>query len=111
MVAVCAAAVDGQQDQWEVAASAVTAGDPSRLANDCVASEVNGLLERALAWHEEHPGQNPDIEFPVVAGQTQCGKQAGSLTEVPQETEEPTVTEVPQETEVAPEPEPPGSEG
>jgi hypothetical protein len=44
MVAVCAAAIEGRQDQWEVAEKAFAAGDASSLADDCLAKKVTGLL-------------------------------------------------------------------
>jgi hypothetical protein len=62
MVAVCEAAVDGRQDRWEVAA-ALAAADPSSLANDCLAAVVKDLLDRAMTWHQRHPGHKPVVRF------------------------------------------------
>lgn len=77
MVAVCRAAVEGQQDQWEEVA-AFAGADPSVLANDCLAPLVSDLLQRALDWHARHPGQTPDVELVQVAGQTECGAQSAA---------------------------------
>ncbi|MPZ74713.1 MAG: hypothetical protein GEU74_16120 [Nitriliruptorales bacterium] len=75
MVAVCAAAVDGQQEQWDEVA-ALAGADPSTLANDCLAEQVSALIDRALDWHERNPDQSPDVQFVRVAGQTNCGAQS-----------------------------------
>jgi hypothetical protein len=75
MVAVCRAAVEGRQDQWEVAAG-LAAADPSSLADDCLAGVVKDLLDRALAWHRDHPGAKPAVRFQRLAGETECGRQA-----------------------------------
>jgi hypothetical protein len=79
MVAVCQAAVEGRQDRWGVAAG-LTAADPSSLANDCLAALVKDLLDRALAWHERHPGAKPQVRFQRLTGETECGRQASSET-------------------------------
>jgi hypothetical protein len=77
MVAVCQAAVEGRQDRWEAAKTAAGA-DPSKLANDCLAAVVKDLLDRALAWHERHPGAKPTVRFQRLTGQTECGRQDSS---------------------------------
>ena len=77
MVAVCQAAVEGRQDRWE-AAKAGAGADPSKLANDCLAAVVKDLLDRALAWHERHPGAKPTVRFQRLTGQTECGRQDSS---------------------------------
>jgi hypothetical protein len=98
MVAVCAAAVEGRQDQWEVAARALAAGEASSLANDCLADEVKDLLERALAWHQRHPGRKPAVQLQEVGGKsgerkTDCGKNAPPTETEPTDTVPPTETE------------------
>jgi hypothetical protein len=75
MAAVCQAAVEGRQDQWSVAADLAKGADPSTLANDCLAALVTDLLQRALAWHERHPGARPTVRFQRLTGQTDCGRQ------------------------------------
>ena len=85
MVAVCAAAIEGRQDQWEMAEKAFAAGDASSLADDCLAKKVTGLLERALAWHQRHPGRKPLVQFQRVTGnkgerKTDCGKKETTTT-------------------------------
>ena len=77
MVAVCQAAVEGRQDRWE-AAKAAAGADPSKLANDCLAAVVKDLLDRALSWHERHPGAKPTVRFQRLTGQTECGRQDSS---------------------------------
>ena len=73
MAAVCAAAIEGQQDQWEVAEAAFSAADPSTLANDCLAPVVLDLLTRALDWHRRNPGKDPEVHFNRLADTTECG--------------------------------------
>ena len=77
MLAVCQAAVEGRQDRWE-AAKAAAGADPSTLANDCLATVVKDLLDRALAWHERNPGAKPTVRFQRLTGQTDCGSQDSS---------------------------------
>ena len=61
-VAVCRAAVDGEQSQWSVASEAFAdRGDgvligPASCVDDTIASMVSTLLD----WHETHPGRQPD---------------------------------------------------
>lgn len=78
MSAVCDAAIEGQQDQWEVAEAAFSSADPSTLANDCLAPVVQDMLVRALDWHRRNPGENPEIQFNRVADTTECGAPADS---------------------------------
>lgn len=101
MVAVCAAAVDGRQDQWQVAEQALASADPSPLIVDtdpstvCVAAVIEDLLARALDWHKRNPGEQPSVRFPPVADKTECGKQqAGETT--PEEDESPETEETPE---------------
>ena len=75
MAAVCAAAIEGDQGQWEVAEAALAAADPSTLANDCLASVVEDLLRRAIEWHNRNPGKTPEVRFNRVADTTECGAQ------------------------------------
>jgi hypothetical protein len=83
MVAVCRAAVEGRQDQWSVAAEVANTASPSTLANDCLAAPVKDLLDRALGWHERHPGAKPTVRFQRLSGQTDCGRldSSGESTE------------------------------
>ena len=76
-VAVCRAAVDGDQSQWSVASGAFAdRGDgvvigPASCVDDTIASMVSTLLE----WHEKHPGRQPDLTFPrTVDGRTACSR-------------------------------------
>lgn len=103
MVALRAAAFDGREDQWEVA-EALSGADSASLANDCLADVVKDLIDRALAWHDEHPGRTPAVKFQRVQGKTECGEQAED-EEFPPETEEPSpeTEKPPPETESPPE--------
>jgi hypothetical protein len=78
MVAVCAAANEGQQDQWSVAEARAGANpsaiDTSAIGDDCLGKAVAELLNRALVWHREHPEQTPDVQIQRVEGRTECGK-------------------------------------
>jgi hypothetical protein len=86
MAAVCAAAVDGDQRQWEVAAAAYSSSDSSSLGNDCLAGVVKGVLDRALAWHQGHPSGKPEVRFERVDGQTECGAAASTDATEPTDT-------------------------
>jgi hypothetical protein len=79
MVALCFAAVEGRDGQWEVVKDKV---DGQGSGDECLDKEVRGLLGRAIAWHERHPDDKPDLQFPraradVPTGKriTSCGKQ------------------------------------
>jgi hypothetical protein len=87
MVALCAAAVDGRVDQWDVVEEFAGA-DSTSLANDCLADVVKDLFDRALAWHEDNPGETPVVQFWRVPDRTECGAQ-GQDGEPPPDTEEP----------------------
>jgi hypothetical protein len=76
-VAVCRAAVDGEQSQWSVASEAFAdRGDgvligPASCVDDTIASMVSTLLD----WHQTHPGRQPDLTFPRTAdGRTACSR-------------------------------------
>ena len=106
MVALCFAAVEGQQDRWDELAQ-VADGDPSTLANDCLAPLVSDLIWRALAWHQQNPGENPEVQFNRVEGQTNCGERSAEQngTNGESETEPTQETEDPDESEASPAPE------
>jgi hypothetical protein len=102
MVAVCAAAIEGQQDQWSVAEGHAGA-DLSGIGDDCLGAAVKELLDRALAWHKQHPGRTPVVQIQRVEGRTECGKRYPP-DEPPPTTEEPppTTEEPPPTTEEPP---------
>jgi hypothetical protein len=101
MAAVCAAAVEGRQDQWDVAAGLARA-DGSGFGNDCLAGIVADLIDRALRWHQRYPGSTPKVRFETVAEQTECGKkdnaETGPDTGGPTDTDAPTDTGGPTDT-------------
>ena len=78
MVAVCEAAIEGEQDQWSVAEARAgtnpSAIDTSAIGDDCLGDAIAGLLNRALVWHREHPEQTPDVQDERVEGRTECGE-------------------------------------
>ena len=78
MVAVCEAAIEGEQDQWSVAEARAGANpsriDTSAIGDDCLGDAIAGLLNRALVWHREHPEQTPDVQDERVEGRTECGE-------------------------------------
>jgi hypothetical protein len=78
MVAVCQAAIEGQQDQWSVAEEQAGANpsaiDTSAIGDDCLGQAIAELLNRALVWHREHPEQTPDVQIKRVEGRTECGE-------------------------------------
>ena len=77
MLAVCQAAVEGQTDKWSTAES-LAGADPSALGNDCVAPLVQGAVERALTWHQDHPDVSPTVQMQRSGDQTTCGAAAAS---------------------------------
>jgi hypothetical protein len=89
MVAVCRAAVEGSEGQWAIAQD-ILSTDPEPWGHPCLGPLVADVMERALAWHKQHPGQKPTVHFKRVDGQTECGKKA--TPPEPEETpsEEPT---------------------
>jgi hypothetical protein len=71
--AVCRAAVEGDQSQWAVAANAAKElGDPTSGVPPCMEQAARALLQRALAWHERHPGSRPDVQFPAEGSKPVC---------------------------------------
>ena len=95
MVAVCEAAIEGQQDQWSVAEARAGANpsaiDTSAIGDDCLGDAIAGLLNRALVWHREHPEQSPDVQDERVEGRTECGERYPP-EEPPPTSEEPSPT-------------------
>lgn len=94
-VAVCYAAVDGQQSQWDVAAKAFkarTAADaigPAPCVDDTIANMVSALL----TWHDSHPGRQPHLTFPQTANRrTACSHDHNSVQPEPSTTESATTT-------------------
>ncbi|MCZ2859875.1 IPT/TIG domain-containing protein [Blastococcus sp. VKM Ac-2987] len=71
LTAVCLAAVDGDASQWEVAEEQAAAVDDADDGG-CLDEAARALLERALAWHREHPGQQPEVVFPAPGSATAC---------------------------------------
>jgi hypothetical protein len=68
---VCAAAVEGDQNQWataEAAAKTVPAGG----FGSCLEVAAKALLQRALAWHERNPGRQPALRLPAAGSKTAC---------------------------------------
>jgi hypothetical protein len=110
MVAVCAAAYDGQQDQWRIAERHAgdnpSAIDTSTLQDSCLGDAIAGLLNRALVWHREHPGQTPDVQDQVVAGRTECGERYPPAESPPTSEESSPTPEEPSPTPEEPSPTP-----
>lgn len=103
MVALCFAAVEGEQERWDELAEVADA-DPSTLANTCLAPFISDLIQRALQWHEQNPGETPEIQFVRLDGQTTCGEQQ-SAGENGTGGGETNFTEEPEESEPSPAPE------
>jgi hypothetical protein len=91
MVAVCRAAVDGSEGQWAVAEERL-ATDPMPMGDQCLGRLVTAVMQRAIAWHKQHPGQKPTVHFQRVEGKTECGKEDERETDEPT-TDEPTTDE------------------
>jgi hypothetical protein len=94
-VAVCYAAVDGQQSQWDVATNAFkarTAADAIGPAQ-CVDDTIAGMVATLLAWHDSHPGRRPHLTFPHTADRrTACSRDHNSVQPEPSTTESTTTT-------------------
>jgi hypothetical protein len=103
MVAVCAAAIEGQQDQWSVA-EAHAGADLSGIHDDCLGAAVKELLDRALAWHKQHPGRTPVVQIQRVEGRTECGKRYPPDEPPPTSEGPPPTSEAPPPTSEAPPP-------
>jgi hypothetical protein len=72
--ALCAAVVDGDEEQWRVARTAFDNAGAQHFANPCLENATRALLERALTWREANPHGRPEVRFPVAANETDCGK-------------------------------------
>lgn len=71
LAAVCAVVVDKDPSQWEVAKTAARSASGSD-GSPCLEREARALLARALAWHERHPGEIPDVVFPSAGSPVAC---------------------------------------
>ena len=81
-VAVCRAAVDGEQGQWSVAAAAFdkSGGGAAIGPASCVDETISTMVATLLAWHDQHPGQQPDLTFPQTPdGRTACSRDNNSI--------------------------------
>ena len=108
MVAVCAAAIEGQEDQWKVA-EAHADPDLSGILDSCLGAAIKELLDRALAWHQTYPGRTPVVQFQTVEGRTECGKRYPP-DEQPPPSEEPAPSEAPLSPEASPSEAPPATQ-
>jgi hypothetical protein len=67
LVAVCAAALSGDQARWS------EAGDPDvENSGSCLEKAAALLVRRALAWHQRHPNDRPRVRMGVRDGSTAC---------------------------------------
>jgi hypothetical protein len=67
LVAVCAAALSGDQARW------VEAGDAGvENSGSCLEKAAASLVRRALAWHQRHPNDRPRVRMAVRDGSTAC---------------------------------------
>ncbi|WP_158847751.1 hypothetical protein [Saccharothrix deserti] len=80
-VAVCAAAVDGEEGQWERARAALASGGSSGFSIQCIEDSVRDLVRRAIAWHDSHPGVRPVLQYRSVSGTTECGQPETTTSE------------------------------
>ena len=81
-VAVCRAAVDGEQGQWSVAVAEFDkrGGGAAVGPASCVDETISTMVATLLAWHDQHPGQQPDLTFPQTAdGRTACSRDNNSI--------------------------------
>ena len=81
-VAVCRAAVGNEESQWSVASEAFAdRGDGVVIGPaSCVDESIASMVSTLLAWHEKHPGQQPDLTFPQTAdGRTACSRDNNTI--------------------------------
>ena len=95
-VAVCRAAVDGEQDQWSVASAAFAdRGAGAAIGpSGCVDETISAMIQTLLAWHDQHPGRQPSLTFPKTSdGRTACSRDNNSIAgPVPDSTTDSTTT-------------------
>ncbi len=75
LAAVCAAAA-GDTGQWTVAQAAAQKFAAAPLDEQdakCLRLPAIALLQRALAWHSSHPGQQVKVSPPQAGRATACG--------------------------------------
>lgn len=80
-VGVCRAAVNGEASQWDAAAKAFAAraGGLEIGPAQCVDDTIAAMVTKLLAWHDEHPGSQPELTFPQTDGRTACSKDNNSF--------------------------------
>ncbi|SKW12683.1 Uncharacterised protein [Mycobacteroides abscessus subsp. massiliense] len=78
---VCRAAVNGEESQWDVAATAFAArGTGLEIGPaQCVDDTIAAMVSKLLAWHEQNPGRQPELTFPQTDGRTACSKDNNSF--------------------------------
>ncbi|MUM16044.1 hypothetical protein FZI91_12205 [Mycobacterium sp. CBMA271] len=92
-LAACRAAVNGEQSQWDVAATAFAArGAGTEIGPvQCVDDTIAAMVTKLLAWHDEHPGSQPELSFPQTGGRTACSRDNNSFVP-PDETDSTTTS-------------------
>ncbi|GAB5902335.1 hypothetical protein [Mycobacteroides chelonae] len=92
-VGVCRAAVNGEESQWDVAATAFAArGTGVEIGPaQCVDDTIAAMVSKLLAWHEANPGRQPELTYPQTDGRTACSKDNNSFVP-PNETDSSTTS-------------------
>lgn len=71
LVAVCDAAISGDQTQWRVAQDAAQSV-PAATSPGCLERAARALLNNALDWHKRNPGRQPAVKFPASGSKAAC---------------------------------------
>lgn len=79
LIAVCRAAINGDQTQWAVAANTDMSGG-SGGPGDCLAQAGRTTVHRALTWHQRHPDARPIVRMAAPGEPTACEFRITSVT-------------------------------
>jgi hypothetical protein len=60
------------EGDWPQAGSVPAPPAEGNAYQRCLDGELAAVLERALAWHEDHPGQSPVVRYPAEGTHSPC---------------------------------------
>jgi hypothetical protein len=76
---VCRVLRDSDED-WPDVESVPAPRSGGNLYEQCLDGEMSAMLERALAWHNEHPGESPIVRFPGSGTHSPCQRSVYGVT-------------------------------
>lgn len=68
--AVCRALTTGAG--WPTSRTVPAPPAPENAFEACLDDELAAMLQRALRWHADHPGERPEVAFPAPASRSPC---------------------------------------